>query len=229
MHRRVFAAGAVSLLAAPAIVKAAPPPLIVAELFTSQGCSSCPPADMLLTELADTAPNVLPLAFHVTYWDRLGWRDPFSLEAATERQKYYSALWRADEIYTPQLIVAGRKGVVGSDRAAVSQTLAAASALDTYPIHVRRDGATAVINIPAGGGAAAIVLVGYDSRHRTAIGRGENGGRTLIESNIVRGLDQAGRWDGPAIQIRRPAPAGERLAVLMQAQDGAIVGAAREG
>ena len=228
MQRRAFTIGAASLLAAPAILRAAPPALVVAELFTSQGCSSCPPADTLLTELADSAPNVLPLAFHVTYWDRLGWRDPFALEAATERQKYYSALWHADEIYTPELVVAGRNGVVGSDRSAVSQALAAASSLPSHPIRLYRDGAQAVIDVPPGAGSAMVVLVGYDARHRTAIGRGENGGRTLIESNIVRGLDMSGHWDGPAITLRRSLPQGEHLAVLLQTPTGTMLGAARE-
>ena len=229
MHRRAFTAGAAMMAVAPALRAAPMPRLVVAELFTSQGCSSCPPADALLTELADDAPNILPLAFHVTYWDRLGWRDPFSLEAATSRQKQFSALWHADSIYTPELVVNGLGGVVGSDRGAVRDALASAATRAAQPVHLRRDGADAVVDVPQGMGTAAILLVGYDSRHRTPIGRGENGGRTLIESNIVRDIDLAGQWDGPAVQLRRPAPAGERLAVLLQRPNGEIVGAAREG
>ncbi len=228
MHRRAFTLGAVALVAAPAL-RAAPARLVVAELFTSQGCSSCPPADALLTELADGAPEVLPLAFHVTYWDRLGWRDPFSLQAATERQRQYSALWHADEIYTPQLVVNGRSGVVGSDRSAVRDALAAAAGVPALPIRLRRDGSDAVIDMPQGTGAASILLVGYDARHRTMIGRGENGGRTLTESNIVRGFDTVGHWDGSGAQLRRPLPQGERWAVLLQSPTGEIVGAARDG
>ncbi len=229
MQRRAFTLGAATLLAAPALRAATAPRLVVAELFTSQGCSSCPPADALLTELADGTPDVLPLAFHVTYWDRLGWRDPFALEAATSRQRQYSAWWHADEIYTPELVVDGLGGVVGSDRSAVRDALTAAAGRPAQPVHLRRDGMEAVIDVGAGAGTATILLMGYDSRHRTAIGRGENGGRTLTESNIVRGIDTAGHWDGAAAQIRRPLPPGERLAVLLQSPGGEILGAAREG
>ena len=228
MHRRAFAAGAFTLAAIPAVRAAPAPGLVVAELFTSQGCSSCPPADALLTELADGAPDVLPLAFHVTYWDRLGWRDPFALEAATRRQRQYAALWQAESIYTPELVVNGRSGLVGSDRSAVRDALAAAVAQASQPVRLRRDGLDAVVDVPSGLGAAAILLVGYDARHRTAIGRGENGGRTLVESNVVRGIELAGQWAGTATQLRHVAPPGERLAVLLQRPGGEIIGAARE-
>lgn len=232
MHRRAFTAGAGALLAARA-AQAAPATkvsgrLVVAELFTSQGCSSCPPADRLLTELADGGLNVLPLAFHVTYWDGLGWRDPFSLEVATLRQRWYRGLWRADEIYTPQLVVDGQRGVIGSDRDAVAGALRHAFDIPAVAVELRREGGVGVVDIARGAGPADIVLVGYDPRHTTQIGRGENGGRTLVESNIVRGLAMAGTWDGGQAQLRHPAPAGERLAVLLQGAGGVMLGAARE-
>lgn len=228
MHRRAFTAGAAATLMLARSARAAPARLVVAELFTSQGCSSCPPADALLSELADAAPDVLPLAFHVTYWDRLGWRDPFALEAATSRQRQYSALWHSDEVYTPQMVVDGMRGVVGSDRVAVRAALSAASSRPAQPVRLRREGNEAVIDVPQGVGSAAILLVGYDSRHRTAVGRGENGGHTLVESNIVRGLVPVGQCTGNALQTRWVLPPGERWAVLLQAAGGEIVGAARE-
>src|SRR5437870_8060822 len=95
---------------------------IVVELFTSQGCSSCPPADALLAELA-RRPDVLALSFHVDYWDRLGWKDPFSSRAATERQNRYAKLLALPTVYTPQIVVDGKWQAVGSDRADVEHAL----------------------------------------------------------------------------------------------------------
>ncbi|MBN8899533.1 MAG: DUF1223 domain-containing protein, partial [Rhodospirillales bacterium] len=88
---------------------------VVVELFTSQGCSSCPPADAKVADLARTRPDLLPLTFHVTYWNGLGWRDPFSLDAATERQRHYVALGVSPNVYTPALVVDGTLDVVGSN------------------------------------------------------------------------------------------------------------------
>jgi len=104
------------------------PALVVVELFTSQGCSSCPPADALLVDLARNRPDVLPLAFHVTYWNRLGWRDPYSLDAATDRQRRYAALLPSNQVYTPQIVVDGSRDVVGSDRDRVLGAIRAATA-----------------------------------------------------------------------------------------------------
>ena len=96
---------------------------VVGELFTSEGCSSCPPADAKVAELARTRPDLLLLAFHVTYWNNLGWHDPYSFDAATQRQRRYVALGVSPEVYTPALIVDGKLDVVGSDTVAVDHTL----------------------------------------------------------------------------------------------------------
>jgi hypothetical protein len=207
---------------------AAPPGPVVVELFTSEGCSSCPPADALLAELAGSRADVLALSFHVTYWNDLGWRDPFSLAEATDRQRRYARLLPA-EVYTPQIVVDGRLDVVGSDRAGVLAAIAAASAGRPAPppLSLTRQDGQAVIAAGAGQGQADLLLVGYDREHRTAVGRGENAGRTLAEANIVRALRPIGAWHGAALALTVPLPAGERVAVLMQAADGHMLAAAR--
>jgi hypothetical protein len=197
----------------------------VVELFTSQGCSSCPPADAFLTDLAKR-PDVLPLSFHVTYWDYLGWKDPYSLSEATARQREYARNLGYDGVYTPQMVVDGTTGFVGSSRPEGLKAIAGA-ARKPIPVSVIRDGQTLLINIGPGSGQAKVLLVGFDPAHETPIGRGENSGRTLKESNIVRSLTPVGAWSGPAVELRPSPPAGEGFAVLLQAEDGRIIGAAR--
>lgn len=202
---------------------------IVVELFTSQGCSSCPPADALLRELSTQRADVLALAFHVTYWDRLGWPDPFALPEATERQRGYTRISQAGTMYTPQMVVDGTRDVVGSDRSGVQAALAAARPVATAGISLREDASGITISVSAGQGAGRVLLIGYDPEHRTQVARGENAGRALVEANIVRGLDIAGAWSGNAIILTRPRPAGQNFAVIVQAADGTILAAARGG
>ena len=199
---------------------------VVVELFTSQGCSSCPPADALLSELSRTRPDVLALAFHVTYWDRLGWKDPYSLPLATERQRRYAELWRAGSIYTPQLVAGGQYQAIGSDRPDVLAAVVAAANGPAVPLHLTRDGPGLKLDAGAGHGAGALLLVGFDPSHTTRVGRGENGGRTLTDINVVRSLVPAGSWHGEAISLHAQPPPGERTALLLQAEDGRILSAA---
>jgi hypothetical protein len=198
----------------------------VVELFTSQGCSSCPPADAFLTDLAHQRHDVLPLAFHVTYWDYLGWKDPYSLEAATARQRAYARNLGEDGVYTPQMVVDGTAGFVGSDRSVGLRAIASA-VHKTVPVSVARDGQTLLIKVGTGTGRAQVLLVGFDFSHKTPIGRGENSGRTLLESNVVRSLTPIGAWSGVPVELRQAPPAGEGFAVLLQDEDGRIIGAAR--
>jgi hypothetical protein len=202
----------------PVTAAAAPPaPPVVVELFTSQGCSSCPPADALLGELSRTQPGLLALDFHVDYWDRLGWRDPFSLAAATQRQRGY-AQRLGSEVYTPQLVVDGRLQMVGSDRAAVAQALDSARQARRPPVQMRlsRDAEGLAAEVAAGSGEGELWLVGFDDAHTTPVGRGENAGRTLAEVNVVRSLQRVGTWSGAAVQLALPAPAGQRAVLLLQ-------------
>jgi hypothetical protein len=201
-------------------------PPVVVELFTSQGCSSCPPADAFLTDLARQRSDVLPLAFHVTYWDYLGWKDPYSLDAATDRQRDYARHLGEDGVYTPQMVVDGTKGFVGSDRREGLGAIAVAAA-KTVPVTLARDADALVVTVGPGAGTAQVLLVGFDPSHDTPVGRGENGGRTLRETNIVRSLTPIGAWTGSAVTLHTMPRAGEGFAVLLQAEDGRIIGAAR--
>jgi len=215
---------AVSLLA-PAQGRAAGP--VVVELFTSQSCSSCPPADALLAELSRTRPDILVLDFHVTYWDRLGWKDPYSLPQATERQRAYAGLWGRNGVYTPQLVAGGQHQAIGSDRVDVLRAISAAAAAGpVVPLRLTRDGAGLLLDAGAGPGAGTLLLVGYDPSHTTRVGGGENGGRTLTEVNVVRSIAPAGTWHGQVVTLHAALPAGERAALLLQAADGCLLAAA---
>jgi len=219
-------ASAMALLASHAFA-AAPRPVVV-ELFTSQGCSSCPPADRFLSELSDSRTDVLPLAFHVTYWNQLGWKDPYSFDGADARQARYAQRFH-DFAYTPEMVIDGKAEVVGSNRTAASAAIdharsAGVTAATVHATHV--DGGVSV-SIGPGTGRAHVLLVGYDARHVTAIGRGENAGHTLTESNVVRSIVAIGQWYGTALELRADADAGEHQVVLLEDNDGAIVGAAR--
>ncbi len=215
---------ALALFAVPAAQAAERP--VVVELFTSQGCSSCPPADAYLTDLAGRR-DVLPLAFHVTYWNRLGWRDPFSLMEATTRQEAYAGRL-GETAFTPQMVIDGRSSVIGSRRGEASAAIARAKAAGIgVPVSLGRSGGGLSIAVGQGAGSGRILLVGFDRQRTTPIGRGENGGRTLTESNIVRSIRDVGAWRGAPLDINEAVPAGEDAAVVVQASDGRILGAAR--
>lgn len=213
----------------PAMAIAAERPVVV-ELFTSEGCSSCPPADAFLTDLSHGHRDLLPLAFHVTYWNKLGWSDPFSTAAATQRQARYGAKF-GDGSYTPEMVVDGRKGLVGSERGTAEVAIAAAArdSRTAAAVTVSRQAGGVSIRVGEGSGRGSVVLVGFDPEHRTAVGRGENGGRTLTESNIVRSIRVVGQWTGAPLTVVADAPDGQDAAVLLEASDGSIIGAARLG
>ena len=227
MSLRLIAPLALAAALAPVAALAADRPVVV-ELFTSQGCSSCPPANAYLNDLVRDRSDVLALAFHVTYWDRLGWKDPFSIEAATERQDRYGHRF-GDGSYTPEIVVDGASSHVGSRRDEVGSAIEAAKRQrrTATNISLAKDGGQLTIEVGAGGGNGKVLLVGFDRDHETAIRRGENGGRTLRESNVVRSVREVGDWQGKALHISEKFPDGEEAAVIVQAPDGRIVGAAR--
>jgi len=201
---------------------------IVVELFTSQGCSSCPPADALLGELA-RLPNVTALAFHVDYWDSIGWRDRFSISESVLRQRRYVDTLGLSSAFTPQVIVDGRRSFVGSDRRRIVAALD--EPLETIPIETDIARGELTVTLPEGSGQGGydVNLVAYLPEASTAVGRGENSGRTLAEFNIVRQFRRLGVWDGRQRVIRVPLdsfPAeATRVAVLLQrSQQGPIAG-----
>jgi hypothetical protein len=211
----------------PAIASAAERPVVV-ELFTSQGCSSCPPANAFLNDMSKSRNDVLPLAFHVTYWDRLGWKDPFSLEAATVRQDRYGHRF-GDGSYTPEMVINGSVGIVGSYRDDVNAAIAQAKQDLRAGADVRlgKIGEKVAVRIGSGAGSGKVLLIGFDHEHVTKIGRGENDGRTLAESNVVRSIRPIGDWTGQSLQLEEQMPEGQDAAIIIQASDGRIIGAAR--
>ena len=206
MLLRLIASLGLAAALIPATASAADRPVVV-ELFTSQGCSSCPPANAYLNELTKDRRDVLPLAFHVTYWDRLGWKDPFSLEAATDRQDRYGHRF-GDGSYTPEIVIDGASSHVGSDRAEVGPAIEQAKQKGetAAAISVAKDGGGLVIEVGGGKGRGRVLLIGFDHDHQTAIRRGENGGRTLPEANVVRSIRTVGDWQGAALRLTEKLP-----------------------
>jgi hypothetical protein len=202
---------------------------VVLELFTSEGCSSCPPAEVIVNELAQR-PNVLPLSFHVDYWDNLGWRDRCSLASATERQRVYARTLRRSSVYTPQAVIDGSRGIVGSQRTAVMD--AGSGRRERVGTSMSASGGTIQIHVGAGSDAATadVLLVGYLREATTPIGRGENSGRSLKESNIVLWLYELGRWNGKPRELemnvsRLPENVTDIAVLVQSAGQGAILGA----
>ena len=220
---------AVAFAAISSSAQAQPRPTVL-ELFTSEGCSSCPPAETLVTELAQRH-DVLALSFHVDYWDGLGWRDPYSLASATERQRRYARTLRLSSIYTPQAVIEGSHDIVGSDRGAVMKALAAAQAGVGVSVTVEQGQLRITVAKGSSGAPADVMLFGYLRQATTHIGRGENSGRTLTESNIVRVLQDVGSWRGEAgeYQVKLdslPADVTDVAVLVQAAGQGAILGAA---
>jgi hypothetical protein len=185
---------------------AAPRTAVLVELFTSEGCSSCPPADALLAKLLKEQPlpdvEIVPLSLHVDYWNHQGWKDPFSSKAFTARQTEYSKGFGANKIYTPQMVVDGREELNGSDEAAARRAMSAAAARQHLPVRidarVRGTSVRMAIDLPAAPADAEPidVLVALTEDGLTNdVRRGENSGRTLTHVAVVRTLQQLGSLD----------------------------------
>src|SRR5262249_7758179 len=197
---------AMSLIAPATTPEAAAPTIVVAELFTSEGCSSCPPADTLMRQLAEAQPfagaELIVVEEHVDYWDRLGWRDPFSAAQFTSRQAAYNErVFRSDAIYTPQLVVDGVRECVGSDRRAVRRIVAESIRTPRAAVHVQSVAIAAhlsvsvSIDVPAAverRGIADVVVIIAERGLASVVRRGENGGRTLDHGAVARSLAAVG-------------------------------------
>lgn len=220
---------------ATAAESAAASPTVI-ELFTSQGCSSCPPADELLQEVAGHE-DIVALSFHVTYWDYIGWKDPFATDWSTERQSGYRGKFGRDYAYTPQMVIDGRYDVIGSRRGRVKDTIAKSrkEAPQRISVGLARDAASGefVVTLPdrSLNSALEVWLVGYSGSKVTVVGRGENARRTLRNTHIARSLELVGRWDGTGGEVRVTLPADDDIvgiAVLLQEPgQGPIRGAAK--
>jgi hypothetical protein len=225
------------LLAAAAVAHAQRVP-VLAELFTSEGCSSCPPADQLLQALDRAQPvdgaQILVLSEHVDYWNQLGWRDPFSSLQFSQRQEHYSRVL-GKEVYTPQLVVDGHEQVLGNDASAVQQAIARAAAKPKFPVRivaVKRDNAEAVVTVSIGAltkGRADVWAAVADESAQSSVTRGENAGRALSHVAVVRSLTKVGavsKSESLDKSIRLPAhPGASRVVVFLSDAGGVVTGA----
>ena len=242
ISRRAFVASAAAGAVVAALpVRAAAPPVGVVELFTSQGCSSCPPADVALAAFA-SEPGILALAYHVDYWDYLGWADTLARAENTDRQRAYARTLGSRSVYTPQAVVNGRVHMNGGDRRAVERAIAAHAASGrglAVPVSVGVSGDRLSVAVGEGAKPAGLdMLVSitfFRRRSEVEIARGENAGRTFVYANAVIAQQTLGMWDGRRMSIDLPKSKIDRhgadgCAVLLQAAiDGApgpIAGAA---
>jgi hypothetical protein len=219
------------ICAAPALASARP---VVVELFTSQGCSSCPPADAYLRKLAKRT-DVLPLAFHVDYWDRLGWKDTLDDPSFTARQRGYAASLGLPNVYTPQMVIDGASEGVGNEESDIDGKIARASGNPSVDIRlVEQDGsAKLVLAASPRKTKATLWLIRYRKAANVTIARGENRGETILYMNAVREMKPLGAWTGSALDIPLSKADfanadGEAKVALLQTDGlGPILGAAR--
>ncbi len=205
---------------------------VVVELFTSQGCSSCPPADALLSELA-AREDVIALALHVDYWDYIGWKDPFGNPAHADRQRAYAAHGGRRSIYTPEMIVNGETDIVGAKPMDLSKAIAAHAAVPgTVALNVARSGdmlQIAAEPTAAVKGPMKVHLVRYAPQRTTQIKRGENAGKTIDYANVVESWTVLGSWTGEAPLKMQAAVKGDApvVVIIQRGSAGSILAAAR--
>jgi hypothetical protein len=229
--RKFLAILVASVVSVSASLVAAQSGPVVVELYTSQGCSSCPPADEMLHELAGRS-DVIALALHVDYWDYIGWKDEFGNPAFTQRQHQYARVAGARSVFTPQFVIGGRDHVVGAKMMDVmDQIRGNAERLGAVTLTIRREGDRLQIAAQANPPARqplVVQLVRYTPQATVEIRRGENAGRTISYSNIVTSWDQIGEWDGAApLSLAANISGGSPVVVIVQrAGQGPILAAA---
>ncbi|HEY2033419.1 MAG TPA: DUF1223 domain-containing protein [Rhizomicrobium sp.] len=224
--RSLFALAVFGLLSGATAQAATAQNPAVVELFTSQGCSSCPPANANLITIANR-PDVLALSFDVTYWDYLGWKDTFDQEVFTQRQRDYEPPLRESGPFTPQIVVDGHMDAVGNVRSEVESLIAKSNRANAPAVRLNGNAAS----IDAGQGSADVWLVRYDPRIvQIAISRGENSGTTQPQRNVVHVFSKLGEWHGASAQFSLPpAQPGLKTAILLQKPHGGeILAVARD-
>lgn len=209
--------------------------LTVVELYTSQGCSSCPPADTYLGKLAERD-DILALSLHVDYWDYIGWKDPYALPGNTERQRSYARHLGMGYVYTPQIVVQGMAHTTGSNRGAVERLIRELRGAKRLDIGIERANGAVQVNIPGGtfdDETGRILIASFDKRHENDVSRGENTGRKLAHYNVVRDLVEVGSWKGEALSMTVndqliDMKGRDGCAILVQStKSGRILGAAK--
>jgi hypothetical protein len=198
---------------------------VLVELFTSQGCSSCPPADAFLAELA-ARDDVVALSFHVDYWNYIGWQDPFATKWSTQRQRDYGRALAQRYVYTPEIVVDGAAHAVGSERSEVERLIAEARARPGPAVSAERSSGQLHVRVGAGVGEGTVWLVRFDPEQVTRVERGENGGRTLRNVNVVRAMTKLGSWHGEPLDLRAEAPPGGCAVIVQEDGPGRVAGAA---
>jgi hypothetical protein len=212
-----------------ALTGATPEHPVVLELYQSQGCSSCPPANANLNAIADE-PGLLALSFSVTYWDQLGWKDIYGQPAFTARQWDYANHSGRRQVFTPQVVINGNRAIVGSNRAQLVEALSEAGPARGGPSIGVNGGRITLSALPTKS-SSIVWLVRYDPKlHEVPIRAGENGGRTLPHRNIVRQLVPLGGWNGRETGFELPATnlAGLSSAILVQQGKGGPIISARK-
>ena len=229
MLRSIFAGLLVAMAVFAAPARAEPTPVVV-ELFTSQGCSSCPPADAFLARLTERD-EVIPLALHVDYWDYIGWVDHFADPKFTRRQKAYARETHSRTVYTPQMVVQGAVHVAGYRP---EQVIAAIDSHSAMPppvlLDVSREGGRVSIRVASAGaptGEAQLQIVRYKPKETVHIGRGENAGRTIPYTNIVTAWETIATWDGTSDWTGTVEAEGEEpvVIILQETGPGAVLAA----
>ena len=220
------------MLALPAPVAHAEGNVVVVELYTSQGCNACPPADEMLGQLAGRD-DVIALSLHVDYWDYLGWRDTFAKRQFAKRQVAYRDAWHKSVVYTPQIVVQGSHEVAGNHPKDLTAAIDAALQ-DVPPINVtvERQGGMLKCRIEPGSErmVGIIWIAKYTKSATVEISRGENAGRTITYMNVVTSLNRIGSWAGNEIEdVAMPQPGpGEGVAIWVQSgENGPIMAAAK--
>jgi hypothetical protein len=206
--------------------------VVVVELYTSQGCSSCPPADEVLAQLSGRD-DVIALSLHVDYWDYLGWRDTFAQRQFGQRQVGYRDAWRKSVVYTPQMVVQGRQEVMGGRPDELAAAIASARADGpAVNVTIEREGGMLKCRIEPGPEhkVGTIWIAKYTRSATVEISRGENAGREITYMNVVTSLNRIGSWEGTEIEdVTMPQPEpGEGVAIWVQSgENGPILAAAK--